>query len=162
MERKSEQWSQDMNLFILTQCCEATEFRVWVPMEWRWITRWLNHSAGGNCAENVASAAGGAEEPLCLRPLLLNKRDSNDIFSAIQKAKCGILIPNKYTVPFTGIETRLWIYYWRTPIQNNSMYSNISKQTSNITFLQAKCGKDMCFQWPDDALNLTHTATLTL
>jgi hypothetical protein len=50
----------------------------------------LNHSAGGNCAENVASAVGGADEPRCLRPLLLNKRDNKDNFSEIEKAKCMI------------------------------------------------------------------------
>lgn len=58
-------------------------------MECRWTTRWLNHSAGGNWAENVASATGGADKPLCLRPLLLNKRDNSDIFSEIQEAKRG-------------------------------------------------------------------------
>jgi hypothetical protein len=111
-------------LFILTQCCEATEFRVWVPIECRWTTRWLNHSAGGNCAENVASAAGGADEPLCLRPLLLNKRDSNDIFSGIQKAKCGIWMPHKHTVSFIGLETSFWICHWSMPMQNNSRRHN--------------------------------------
>lgn len=39
----------------------------------------LNHSVGGNCAENVLIA-----RACLLRPLRLNKRDSRDAFSATE------------------------------------------------------------------------------
>ena len=92
-----------INLLTLTLCCEAAELSVWVPMECRWTTRWLNHSAGGNWAENVARATGGADKPRCLRPLLLNRRDNSDIFSEIQEAKWGnpIRLLGKHTT-FAG------------------------------------------------------------
>lgn len=44
------------------------------------ITFGLNHSVGGNCAENVC-IVGGALKPR-FRPLLRNSLANNDVFSA--------------------------------------------------------------------------------
>jgi len=127
-------------------------------MECRWTTRWLNHSAGGNWAENVARATGGADRPRCLRPLLLNRRDNSDIFSEIQEAKCGNQIAWQTN---NFCRSQQWLCLRPAATQRQTI-SSVSSSHPFLSFLPLSYLLPSLLPYYFQSLSFVHLITITV